>query len=97
MRAIDIVAVLNTFKPATSMSAKDISIWLSKCIPLSSDTIQNNLNLLVKVGIVIKNSKNSFVINGAPIYYKRIESFFMLYHKRSNGYVRKHRAKLKVV
>ena len=36
MTAMDIVAVLNTFKPATTMSAKDISVWLAKCFPYSA-------------------------------------------------------------
>lgn len=97
MTAIDIVAVLNTFKPATTMSAKDISLWLAKCFPLSAKTIQDNLNLFVETGIVIKISRTKFIISGEPIYYKRVESFFALYNKRNNNYAKKYRINLKVI
>lgn len=97
MTAIDIVAVLNTFKPATTMSAKDISVWLAKCFPYSAKTICDNLSLFIKTGIVIKNSRTEFAINGNPIYYKKVESVIKLYHNRINGYAKKHRVKLQVI
>lgn len=97
MNAIDIVAVLNTFKPSTTMSAKDISVWLAKCFPYSAKTIQDNLTLFVKTGIVIKSGRTEFAINGNPIYYKRIESVIKLYHNRFNGYAKKHRVKLQAI
>lgn len=94
MTAIDIVAVLNTFKPATNMSAKDISVWLAKCFPYSAKTIYDNLSLFIKTGIVIKNGRTKFAINGNPIYYKKVESVIKLYHNRRNGYVKKYKVKL---
>lgn len=97
MTEIDIVAVLNTFKPATTMSAKDISVWLAKCFPYSAKTIYDNLSLFIKTGIVIKNSRTEFAINGNPIYYKKVESVIKLYHNRFNGYAKKHRVKLQVI
>ena len=97
MITIDIVAVLNTFKPATTMSAKDISVWLAKCFPYSAKTIYDNLSLFVKTGIVVKSGRTEFAINGNPIYYKKVESVINLYHNRMNNYAKKYRVKLQVI